>query len=103
MVDLGPYVRWMVWLGYIPVFAESGGGRRWRPSSGQAARVVLLVLVNLAVYSAYLYNLHMYAKFSSMLAILVCIFKVSFFTSFSVQMCFSKSHRICKKMQKEKG
>jgi hypothetical protein len=87
MVDLGPYVRWMVWLGYIPVFAESGGGRRWRPSSGQAARVVLLVLANLAVYSAYLYNLLLYAKFSSMLDILVCIFKVIFLLHL-VNKCF---------------
>jgi hypothetical protein len=78
MVDLGPYVKWMVWLGYIPVFDESGSGRRWRPSSGQAARVILLVLANLAVYSAYLYNLFMYATFISMLDILVCIFKVIF-------------------------
>jgi hypothetical protein len=103
MVDLGPYVKWMVWLGYIPVFAESGGGRRWRPSSGQAARVVLLVLANLAVYSAYLYNLLLYAKFSSMLGILVCIFKVSFLLHLVYKCVFLSHIEYVQRCKKEKG
>ena len=75
MVEVGPYAMWMVWLGYIPIFSDPGGGHSWRPG-GQAVRLAALVLLNLGVLTAYLYHLFLNAELSSLGKMLECIFKV---------------------------
>jgi hypothetical protein len=55
MVEMGRYMSWMVWLGYVPIFKSHDGHRR---PSGQLGRLAALLLVQLSAASGYVYYLY---------------------------------------------
>jgi hypothetical protein len=53
MVEMGSYISWMVWFGYIPILQGQGG---------RCLRVAILSLLHLAAGAAYSYYLCTYPK-----------------------------------------